>query len=311
LYGPSLTGSKILLPLNILTVPGFYSPRTSEPGRSPSSIGNYWTWFSVWSPVATILGRNCGLADSLRGTPISTPALRTSGRRFLRSGCFARFSRHRSQSPGLRFSRRWSAVRAHTCFVGAPFPSLLAGNYRSLGISPDRLFRSLARFPGCATRGVVALAAIGGLSSRASERLGRTRWPRNSHLPHLGIGSIGCCCRGAAVFRILWPLVYLRPVSQAWFSRSGLLTAATLVAAWLLGFLLAAPAILPLVEYSRTGARLERRGAGGEERPPVGASALPQVVLPRYTAHWRPGALPLLHGDRETPWKALLPPTLD
>jgi hypothetical protein len=55
---------------------------------------------------------------------------------------------------------------------------------------------------------------------------------------------------------------------------------ARLAAAWLLGLLLASPQILPVLEYARTGARLIRRGAGDEERPPVGLAALPQTVLP-------------------------------
>jgi len=50
---------------------------------------------------------------------------------------------------------------------------------------------------------------------------------------------------------------------------------------WLgLGFLLAAPHILPLVEYAKTGSRMIHRSAGAEERPPAGLAALPQVVLP-------------------------------
>jgi hypothetical protein len=49
---------------------------------------------------------------------------------------------------------------------------------------------------------------------------------------------------------------------------------------WGLGFLLAAPYILPVLEYTRTSARIASRAAGHEEHPPVGLSALPQVVLP-------------------------------
>jgi hypothetical protein len=53
-----------------------------------------------------------------------------------------------------------------------------------------------------------------------------------------------------------------------------------LIAGYLLGFLLAAPYILPVLDYSRSGSRLAHRGAGEEERPPVGLAALPEVVLP-------------------------------
>ena len=43
-----------------------------------------------------------------------------------------------------------------------------------------------------------------------------------------------------------------------------------LAVGWGLGFLLAAPYILPVLEYTHTGARMARRSAGEEERPPVG-----------------------------------------
>ncbi|HVM47774.1 MAG TPA: hypothetical protein VMU04_07090 [Candidatus Acidoferrum sp.] len=53
-----------------------------------------------------------------------------------------------------------------------------------------------------------------------------------------------------------------------------------LTAGWGLGFLLAAPYLLPTAEYVRTGARMVRRSAGQEERPPFGVGALPETVLP-------------------------------
>jgi hypothetical protein len=54
----------------------------------------------------------------------------------------------------------------------------------------------------------------------------------------------------------------------------------TLTVAWTIGFMLASPAILPGLDYARTGARFIRRGAHEEERPPIGMMALPQAVLP-------------------------------
>jgi hypothetical protein len=53
-----------------------------------------------------------------------------------------------------------------------------------------------------------------------------------------------------------------------------------LVLGWGLGFLLAAPHLLPLLEYAQTGSRMVHRSRGSEERPPVGLAALPQVILP-------------------------------
>ena len=55
-----------------------------------------------------------------------------------------------------------------------------------------------------------------------------------------------------------------------------------LVLAWTIGFALAAPHWLPLIEYARAGDRIIRRQAGAEERSPVGLSILPQTVVPDF-----------------------------
>ena len=62
-------------------------------------------------------------------------------------------------------------------------------------------------------------------------------------------------------------------------------------AGWLLGFMLAAPYLLPLLEYVHTGVRMQQRSAGNEERPPVGLSAMPQVVLPDMYGSSQTGSL--------------------
>ncbi len=56
--------------------------------------------------------------------------------------------------------------------------------------------------------------------------------------------------------------------------------AATVGLAWIVGFLIAAPYYLPLFEYGQTGARLDLRAGGAEERPPQGLAALTPIVLP-------------------------------
>ena len=73
---------------------------------------------------------------------------------------------------------------------------------------------------------------------------------------------------------------------------------AALVLGWGLGFMLAGPHLLPLLDYARTGARMERRQAGAEERPPVGLTALPQVVLPDSNGATRTGSLWLAVGNQ-------------
>jgi hypothetical protein len=78
---------------------------------------------------------------------------------------------------------------------------------------------------------------------------------------------------------------------QGWLRQRAQRVIAMAGAGWLLGFLLAAPYLLPLLEYAHTGSRMERRSAGGEERPPVGLSALPQVVLPDMYGSSQTGSL--------------------
>jgi hypothetical protein len=63
-------------------------------------------------------------------------------------------------------------------------------------------------------------------------------------------------------------------------SQKLMVPAITLAAAWILGFLLAAPYWMPLTEYAATGLRMQRRASNASERPPVGITALPQMFLP-------------------------------
>jgi hypothetical protein len=62
--------------------------------------------------------------------------------------------------------------------------------------------------------------------------------------------------------------------------RQAMRASATLLAGWLIGFMLASPELLPALEYAKTGSRLSKRGAGSEERPPLGLVSLPQLILP-------------------------------
>lgn len=78
----------------------------------------------------------------------------------------------------------------------------------------------------------------------------------------------------------LWRLVDV--FGKQCFQRPAFRAALLLVAAWLAGFMLASPYILPLLEYAHTGRRMQQRSAGHEARPPVGLPALPQTVLPDF-----------------------------
>lgn len=75
----------------------------------------------------------------------------------------------------------------------------------------------------------------------------------------------------------LWRLVeqYGRCLRRAFVAVGGVSLA------WAVGILLVAWMLFPMYEYVREGERTTERAQGVKERPPVGLAALPQVVLPR------------------------------
>jgi hypothetical protein len=91
---------------------------------------------------------------------------------------------------------------------------------------------------------------------------------------HIGIAGLVLLTTG---FYALWRL-FEPALKRQWLSV--LSPAAGIGLGWLLGFALAAPALLPQVEYSRTGSRMDLHSAGIEERPPQGLVALPSIVRP-------------------------------
>ena len=77
---------------------------------------------------------------------------------------------------------------------------------------------------------------------------------------------------------VLWLLAAEVRAERRW--KAVLWSATRIAAAWLVGFLLSGPYLIPLVDYSRTGARTQLQSQQFEERPPEGLRALPAIVLP-------------------------------
>jgi hypothetical protein len=92
---------------------------------------------------------------------------------------------------------------------------------------------------------------------------------------HPGVGGLVLLTIGLYV---VWLIVDDIRFGQRWqgaawcFSRIGV--------AWVVGFLLSAPYLIPLLDYGRTGARMELQSQQVEERPPEGLRALPAILLP-------------------------------
>ncbi len=72
-----------------------------------------------------------------------------------------------------------------------------------------------------------------------------------------------------------------------------------LAAGFGLGVLLSAPQTLPTLEYMHTSRRIQNRAAGQVDTPPVGWSALPQVLLPYFEGATSRGAVYLGPGNRQ------------
>ena len=75
------------------------------------------------------------------------------------------------------------------------------------------------------------------------------------------------------------------------FSRKVVAPVVLLVGGWVAGVALASPYVLPLLEYARTGVRLQSRAEGVEERPPGQLANLPLVLLPEAQGSTRRGSI--------------------
>jgi hypothetical protein len=73
---------------------------------------------------------------------------------------------------------------------------------------------------------------------------------------------------------------------------------AVLTVAWAAGVMLATPDWLHLRDYSHASARMIDRADGLEDRPPVGLSAIPQVVLPDIFGSYQTGHFRIVEGNR-------------
>ncbi len=298
LYGPSLAGRKILLPLDILAQPGMYLPQTPE--------------------VAKIETQNSSLSDLVE---VEEPA-RRFGYEELHAGRLPMWSPY--NFAGAPFTRsNFSPFFLLECLAASPvtwawaqmLAALLAGlgaygfGRRVLGVGfwpgtvagwcyPLTGFFVLWRgYPTCTP--VVwlpwILLAVDGTVRRPS-----------------GLGPIGLILATCLVlisgqidvaaqvmlvsgFYALW--VLFETNRERIFGGAMRKATAAVVAAWFLGFLLAAPYLLPVLDYAHTGARLAQRTSGSEERPPVGIKALPQIVLPYMYGTRQTGSLRLVEGN--------------
>jgi hypothetical protein len=281
LYGPSLIGEKILLPLDLLAQPGAYLPRAPEsewpkfknhtlgdlvllfePARqfaaSEVRAGRFpmWTPYGfagapfIWPKFSPFLA-----VESLTDSPVILAWGALLAALVAGTGMYA-FCR---RVLGVSF---WPAALASWCYPMTGFFIFWQGFATSLSVywlpwlllAVDKSLRQTSPLAPVGLALATCLVLVSGHVDVAGQVL-------------LASGLYG-----------LWRVVAINLKQRLW--RSALKQVVTLVVAWTIGFMLASPAILPGLDYARTGARFIRRGTHEEERPPIGIMALPQVVLP-------------------------------
>jgi hypothetical protein len=299
LYGPSLLGWKVLLPVDILTQTQIYIPKTaetanifphdvimsdlilfSEPARklalSELRAGRFPAWSpfeyagaATWRhPISPVLVLNY-LFESPVALAWSQLLLA------IVTGLGAYFFFRRALEVG-----HWPAASVACCFpisgtfiiwqgMGTPpvitwLPWLL--------LAVDHAVRRPWGWGGLATAVLTWLIIISGAIDIAGEvLLASGIYAVWCYLDHYGKGAI------------------------AWRSALSLFSVSS---GWFAGFLLGAFVLLPMVEYAHTGSRMLQRAHGSEERPPVGLSALPHVVLPEMYGIHQAGSLYIANGNR-------------
>lgn len=304
LFGPSLVGGKILLPLDLLAYPGFYLPQTPEyadvkPGHqvftdqlfeyemsrrfvvSELREGRIPLWnphgytgapfanFFKYSPFMWpyyLFGAPWTLAwIQLLVALVAGAGTYVFARRVLdlsvwSSGVAA------CLYPLTGFYMLWQGFSLP--YVTAWFPWLL--------VATDRTVRSPLHWSGP----VLALLTTASLVSGQ-------------------VDVAGQALLASGIFAIWRVTGASRAQSDALPSRrTPWLAMGSVLAAWLLGFLIASPYLLPLSEYVKTGSRFTERTEGAEERPPIGFSALPQIVVPNVYGTSREDSAYLAPGNQ-------------
>jgi hypothetical protein len=292
LYGPSLLGTKVLLPLDLLALPNVYLPVTAETARivphdtfrsdliyqfeterrfvaTELREGRFPLWLPyqyagvplVWPRFSPLILLSC-----LTASPVILAWAQLAVSLVAGVGAYLFFRRVLSVS-------FWAAVFPAWCFPLTGFLIFWQGFptcgavywFPWLLLAVDRVARQPGVRSAAGLAGATALVLIGGHVDVAGQAL-------------LGSGLFGVWS--------VWQLTRAAAAPSPW--RRSLVTMAI---GWGLGFMLAGPHLVPLLDYARTGARMERRGAGAEERPPVGWTALPAVVLPDSSGATRTGSL--------------------
>jgi hypothetical protein len=335
LYGPSLAGRKVLLPLDLLTQPGAYSPESPEVARTEVKSPYLVDLVYIFEPSRRFAASELRAGRlpmwapyEFAGTPFTWPKFSP----FLALQCCTASPVVLAWSQLLMalvagmgicvFCRRalhlsfWPAAIAAWCYPLTGFFVLWQGYATGLAVhwlpwlllAVDRMVRG-NRGPKCE----VGVAKLGGAAGEKEGPEERKRERHEGSSCSVGQGRCGPVPVGLSVVTALvlssghldvgaqvllvsglyglWR--FLEEHRGQWLRRQAGVALVRLASGWGLGFLLAAPAVMPIVEAAQNGARMAERSAGKEERPPVGLPALPQVILPKVYGLQESGSFPL------------------
>jgi hypothetical protein len=288
LYGPSLVGRKVLLPLDILAQPNHYLPADVS-----KRIGQPQDWVLSDLVLQEEVLRRFAVERVRAGeVPLWNPYI-LCGAPFVAANHTAVFSPFRwldylwpgpwvlawdqvlralvAGSGAYLFFRRELAASFVAAAVGCwcyPLSGTLVmtvnwGHGATVTWLPWVLLASgsIVRSPGALTIAGVAL------TTAATQVSG-----------HAATGG-QVLLTGGVYF--LWRLAASHGFRGA-LRAPGLRASVAIVVAWGLGFMLAAPQVLPTVEYLRTSRRIASRIGGSTEVPPIGPGALAQFILPDF-----------------------------
>ncbi len=279
LYGPSLAGRKILLPLDILTLPSIYSP--SAAGAPPAARdGTKSDLVFLSEPTRRFVASELRAKRLPQWNPYQYAGVPFSGPKF---------------SPFLLLAAAFESPR------GLPWIEILAALVSGLGAYAFfRRALRIAFWPAAITAWCYPLSAFFilwqgyglGLSVvwlpwlllSVHETVPGGRWPA------LGLAVVTFLTLVSGKLDIATQALIVSGIYALWRYRhvyrgrrlrwSAVNAGGALLLGWGLGFMLAAPELLPMMAYAKTGMRMHQRAAGQEDRPPVGLAALPQIVFP-------------------------------
>jgi len=300
LFGPSLVGTKILMPLDLLRRPGVYLPAATE---TPTQVGDVSLLDEVvyYEPARRFAAQEFRAGrlplwtpNSYAGTPFAVwakyspynvpyyafPSPKTLAWIQLVQSIVAATGAYLFFRLALSVGR-WPALIGAWVYpltgyfvLWQVFPSTFVVSWLPwLLLAAERAVLRPAGWGGPALVCMTALTLISGPIDIAGQQL--------------------LACGIYAVWRAAQ--LHARGSTARRLPRA----TAVVVAAWTLGFLLAAPHVLPLLEYARTGVRAAERAEGKLERPPLGLGELPQIVLPEVYGTTQPKCVRLVPINRQ------------